>query len=239
MAGLDRKKLIVKVSLVFTIGYFFMLLPKFPNESYQNLIQLELLNYDIFDYFGYGRFAIEFIILYILHFYFVYHSQISVLSESASYLSMVFNSLTKKTIMKRIYIECLIDNGIVVLVSSLCVFLIAAFSTFIIGNDATFCIESIIHFVIFDLKIIVYIYGMTVASCLMMFVNSKNNLIYYSYGGFFAFILLDYGFNTAFYRMTSNIDSELIWLAITLLIALVIILIASLYFKQTKEIYND
>ncbi|MEG0176594.1 hypothetical protein [Anaerorhabdus sp.] len=239
MAGLNRKLLVIKVATIFLIGYFLFLLPQHVDIPYIDSYHLQFLNYDIYAQFGYFKGSMSFIVLFILLFYFIYHSQISVLSENTSYLSMVFTRFKRKEIIYAVLKDSLIDNGIAYITGICCVILLDIISNFIVYRMIMFSLIEYVMFSIYYFKIIIYIYVITSGLRLMTFVKNTGRYTIYGYIGFIVALMLDLFLNTRFIGMSCSASQTIIWCLVDSLLSLFILYRVIRKFLKEKEFYYD
>lgn len=240
MAGLKKRKLIVSVSLIFTISILIVLLPIYQDGCYIALMDILFLNFDKFSIYQLDKFNPQILIMFILIFFVIYHQQISNINENTSFLSMELHKKQKREIIFCIMIESFKDNLLIYIVGVATILLLTISLDFIVLSQFTFISEQLIKILIYFLKFETFITSMTI---IIRILNIIKTSYYYTIVSYFIFVLLlmiDYVFGTSFITISNTIIDELLYSLIMLIGNLVIgMILYRVICSDRKELFND
>ena len=240
MAGLKKRKLIISVSLIFTLSILIVLLPIYQDGCYIALMDILFLNFDKFSIYQLDKFNPQILIMFILIFFVIYHQQISNINENTSFLSMELHKKQKREIIFGIMIESFKDNLLIYIVGVATILLLTISLDFIVLSQFTFISEQLIKILIYFLKFETFITSMTI---IIRILNIIKTSYYYTIVSYFIFILLlmiDYVFGTSFITISNTIINELLYSLIMLIGNLVIgVILYRVICSDRKELFND
>lgn len=240
MAGLKKRKIIISVSLLFTISILIVLLPIYQDGCYIALMDILFLNFDKFSIYQLDKFNPQILIMFILIFFVIYHQQISNINENTSFLSMELHKKQKWEIFFGIVIESLKDNLLIYIVGVATILLLTISLDFIVLSQFTFISEQLIKILIYFLKFETFITSMTI---IIRILNIIKTSYYYTIVSYFIFVLLlmiDYIFGTSFITISNTIINELLYSLIMVIGNLVIgMILYRVICSDRKELFND
>ena len=240
MAGLKKRKLIISVSLIFTISILIVLLPIYQDGCYIALMDILFLNFDKFSIYQLDKFNPQILIMFILIFFVIYHQQISNINENTSFLSMELHKKQKREIIFGIMIESFKDNLLIYIVGVATILLLTISLDFIVLSQFTFISEQLIKILIYFLKFETFITSMTI---IIRILNIIKTSYYYTIVSYFIFVLLlmiDYVFGTSFITISNTIIDELLYSLIMVIGNLVIgMILYRVICSDRKELFND
>ena len=239
MAGVRKRNVIVSVFIFFIISYVIFLLPIFTGMDFLHHLNILFLSFNEFEEIGLVKFNPQYLILFCLMFYLLYHQQLSIINENSSFLSMGIHKMKKRKIFASILIESGVDNLIIFMSSVLSIAIIYIGSTILFNNEFNYDINQIIKVVVYLVKFDFYLFTMIVLLRILNLIKMSNYYTLMSYLGVFVLIGIDFTFKTSLITIAKVWQSELVFAGFMIGINLIILTI--LYFKiyRGKELYND
>lgn len=239
MAGVRKRNVVVSVFIFFIISYVIFLFPIFTGMDFLHHLNILFLSFNEFEEMGLMKFNPQYLILFCLMFYLLYHQQLSIINENSSFLSMGIHKMKKNKIFASILIESGVDNLIIFVSSILSITIIYIGSTILLNNEFNYDINQIIKVVVYLVKFDFYLFTMIVLLRILNLIRMSNYYTLIPYLGVFVLIGIDFTFKTSLITIAKVWQSEIIFAGF--MIGINLFILAILYFKiyRGKELYND
>lgn len=240
MAGLKKRKIIISVSLIFTISILIVLLPIYQDGCYIALMDILFLNFDKFSIYQLEKFNPQILIMFILIFFVIYHQQISNINENTSFLSMGLHKKQKKEIIFDIVTESFKDNLLIYLVGIATILILTFSLDFIVSSQFTITSEQLVKILIYFFKFEVFVASMTIIIRILNMIKTSYYYTIVSYLIFVFLLMIDYVFDTSFITISNTVFNELLYSLIMLIGNLVIgMILYRVICSDRKELFND
>lgn len=209
MVGVKKSKTCFLITAVFLFQY--LLLQMYcEGNAYTDLLNVQFLNFDKMQEYQLSRFAIEFLVPFILLFLVLYNSQISFLSVTVSYLTMYMNKRSRNETLKEIIVHTGSDQLIFL-------FMFVLLSTGITVFDQLLHEENYADLFCFFIYITRYMLLVNVMiSCLRIYALKEevHAEAMIPYGIFIGFTIIDYIFGIHLITYSNVLSVEIMYLIV-------------------------
>lgn len=239
---MDRKQILKKSIKIFLLNlfiYLFFILPFFQFYRYISVIEIPFLCFKKYSFYNLEIFNIQYIILFIFIFYFLYHKQVTNISEKISFMTMFMNKIGKRELVKRIIIDGLKENLYIFFSMLASILFIDFMSSWLFQLSMMDICNLLFRVIFYLLKYIIFLYGSVTA----VNIYSINHKIGYDviipYGVIIIFILIDYLFGFSFITKCLSLKNEIIYMCSMLIFVICILSCICILFFNEMEVKND
>lgn len=210
MVGINKKKIILCMSVIYAIVYFLLLHVLCKGFSYSTLINVQFLNFSELGKFGINTFAIEFLIPFTLLFFVIYNGQIEYLTIHTSFMTMLLHKKNKNWYYQSILIENAKNMGLIFLI-------LVGMLSFCMGCDGFIFhyqieLSSIGISLLYFLRYCLFIYYMITCIRIHVINHTPHYISMIPYGIFATFLLLDSILGTHLFTISNTFSQELIYI---------------------------